>query len=236
MTMTLNGLVFLFMVINGLIHTDVHTVKLGDTPVKIVKQQGKGKTFVHLHENETTALMAAQYYVNKEGGTLITLKHSGQRNIVFHLHKVKYEFDPNRIFTETGIKKTLQQYGHYSLAAHQEVSRFASAIKHLIPKGKVIAVHNNRDYSIREYFPKHPLARDAKAINYHPNSNYRNFYFVTQPREFERLKKLQFNVALQSPKAQDDGSLSYYLGTKNYINIESAYGQLSAQLKMLYHA
>lgn len=232
----MNSLVFIAMFINGLMHTEVHTVKLGDTPVKIVKQNGKGKTFVHLHENETTALTAAQYYVNKEGGTLIHLNHSGRRNIIFHLHKVKYEFDPNRIFTDQGIKKTLQQYGRYSEAAHHEVHRFAVAIKHLIPKGKVIAVHNNRDYSIREYFPEHPLAADAKAINYHPSSNYRNFYFVTQPKEFERLKKLKFNVALQSSHAQDDGSLSYFLGAKNYINIESAYGQLSAQLKMLYHA
>lgn len=229
-------LIYIYMFINGLIHTEVHTVKVGDTPVQIIRQAGEGKTFIHLHENEATALHAAKFYVDKKGGTLITLKHSGNRNIVFHLNKVKYQFDPNRIFTDRGIKKTLQQFGRYSTAAHRQVKYFAEEIKHLIPKGKVIAVHNNRDYSLEEYFPKHALAGDAKDINYREKSSLRNFYFVTKREEFERLKKLKFNVALQAPKAQDDGSLSFYLAEKNYINIESAHGQLAAQLKMLDHA
>ncbi|KTD20421.1 protein-tyrosine phosphatase [Legionella lansingensis] len=225
------------MAISTLLHAETYTAKLGDTNVKIIRQMGKGKTFVHLHENEHTAFQAAKMYIAREGGSLIALKHSGNRNIVFHLHKQRYEFDPNRIFTDTGIKKTLKKFGSYSPEAHQEVKKFANKIISLLPaKGKVIAVHNNRGYSLKEYLPHHSLARDAKALNYVPCTSYRNFYFVTKNQEYQRLKKLKFNVALQSDHATDDGSLSYYLGHKNYINIEAAFYALKQQLKMLYNA
>ncbi|CEK10854.1 protein-tyrosine-phosphatase [Legionella hackeliae] len=225
---------FLLFLASNLIHAQTITVKLGDnTKVNILKQSGRGKTFVHLHENEVTALQAAKLYVKRKGGTLITLKHSGNRNIVFFLHGVRYEFDPNRIFTNKGITKTLKQFGPYTSEAHHEVRKLARKIICSIPPGKVIAVHNNRGYSIKEYFPRHALAGDAKALNYIPKSSYRNFYFVTQRHDFSRLKGLQFNVALQANHATDDGSLSYYLGNKVYINIEAAYGALKEQLEML---
>ncbi|WP_028388880.1 hypothetical protein [Legionella fairfieldensis] len=227
-------LFYLSLLMSSVLHATTYTIKLGNTPVKIIKQIGRGKTFIHLHENEITALAAAKRFIRKEGGTLITLRHSGKRNIVFYLKGVRYEFDPNRIFTDQGIKKTLKQFGHYSPAAHHEVKQFAVKIIKLLPhKGKVIAVHNNRDYSIQEYFPRHSLATDVKALHYRPETNYRNFYFVTKKEDYLRLKKLKYNVALQAANAQNDGSLSYYLAKKNYINIESAYGQLKTQLKMI---
>lgn len=232
----MNAFILIAMFINGLMHTEIHTVRLGDTPVEIIRQVGQGKTFVHLHESETTALMAAKYYVDKEGGTVITLHHHGTRNIRFSLHNIDYQFDPNRIFTDTGIKKTLKDLGPYSIEAHHQVKLFANEIKKLLPKDKVIAVHNNKGYSIKEYFPHHAMAKDAKTYHYLPQSNFRNFYFVTQNHEYSRLKILNFNVALQAKHAHDDGSLSYYLSRKNYINIEAGYGQLSAQVNMLYHA
>lgn len=227
---------YLCLIATSLVHAKTYTVKLGKTKVNIIKQYGKGKTFVHLHENEVTALKAAKTYIAHKGGTLITLKHSGKRNIVFYLRNVRYEFDPNRIFTDKGIKKTLKKLGPYSIAAHHEVKKFANKIKRLLPKGKIIAVHNNRDYSMKEYFPHHPLAGDVRALHYYPKNSYRNFYFVTKSKEYNRLANLKFNVALQANKASDDGSLSFYLGKKNYINIESAYDALKEQVKMIYHA
>ncbi|KTD16111.1 hypothetical protein [Legionella jordanis] len=218
------------------LHAETYTVKLGDAKVHIIKQKGHGKTLVHLHENERTALEAAKIYVKRKGGTLITLRHSGNRNVVFHLNKVRYEFDPNRIFTDVGIKKTLKQFGNYSTGAHREVKKLARTIVKLIPKGKVIAVHNNRGYSLKEYLPHHSMAKDAKSLNYVRCSSYRNFYFVTKHQEFRRLKRLKFNVALQSNHARDDGSLSYYFAKRNYINIEAATYALKQQLKMLENA
>jgi hypothetical protein len=227
---------YLFIIsICGLIHADTHTIRLGDTKVKIkvIRHSKPGKTFIHLHQNEVTALEAAKFFVAREGGAVITLKHAGERNIVFHLKGTRYEFDPNRIFTDKGIKRTLKQFGSYSPPAHKEVKKFARKIIMLLPEGKVIAVHNNRKFSIKDYFPKHSLANDVKAVNYLPKTSCRNFYVVTRKEDYTRLKKLHFNVVLQASNAQDDGSLSYYLSKKKYINIESGYGELSTQMKML---
>lgn len=229
--------IYLYIILINFLHTTTISVTLGDTQVKILKRVGQGKTFVHLHSNEVTALHAAQLYVGLKNGTLITLKHKGTRNIAFNLDGIRYEFDPNRMFTDVGIQKTLLEYGEYSTHAHQEIKKLATAIINVLPDEKIIAVHNNNeDYSIKEYFPDCPLVNDAKAFYYQPETNYRNFYFVTQDDEFNRLKKLNFNVALQAPNAVDDGSLSFYFSDKNYINIEAGYGELLTQLKMLYVA
>lgn len=229
---------FFYLLMAGFAGAASYPVMLGNTKVTIIKQvRGKGKTLVHLHENEKTAALSAKKYLRRYGGTLISLKHSGQRNIVFHLSGRRYEFDPNRIFTEQGIKETLKLNGRYSRRAHGKVRAFAAKIKRLLPKtGKIIVVHNNKEYSLKDYLPGHSLANDAKALYYVRNSSYRNFYFVTQPREYQRLKKLRFNVVLQQRCAKNDGSLSIYLAKRNYINIEAAFGEINMQMKMLQYA
>lgn len=213
-----------------------HRVMVGDEPVIIQQTVGHGKTYIHVHHNEQTALKAAKAVIRKEGGSLITLIHSGGRNIVFHLHNQRYEFDPNRIFTDKGIKKTLAQYSYYTPEAHQEVKRLADKIKELLPKGKVIAVHNNSSYSLKDYLPGHELAKDAKALYMNPSNYFRNFYLVTKFSDYLRLKMAGFNGVLQKPSATDDGSLSVYLAKSNYINVEAGYDQLAEQIKMLLQA
>lgn len=215
-----------------------YRVNLGDTPVVIEKiQHGQGKTFVHLHQNETTALTAAKKVVQDKGGVVITLIHPGQRNIVFHLDGKRYEFDPNRIFSDKGIKMTLTNFGAYSQSAHQQVNTLANQIKLLLPReGKIVAVHNNKDYSIREYLPGRSLHRDAADLYLDKQRYYRNFYLVTRSEAFLRLKKLRYNAILQSEEATDDGSLSVFLANHDYINVEAGYGQLYAQVDMLYWA
>lgn len=219
------------------VYASSYPVKVGDSIVIIQKQQhGKGKAFIHLHQNETTALQAAKAVIKAEGGTILTLVHSGQRNIVFHCHKQRYEFDPNRIFTDLGIKKTLMQFGNYAPDAHAEVKKLANKIKILLPKGKIIAVHNNESYSLKDYFPGRSLAADARALNFNQGHYYRNFYLVTQKSDYIRLKKLNFNSIWQAFDATDDGSLSVYLATRDYVNVEAGYGQLAAQVTMLKYA
>lgn len=213
-----------------------HKVMVGDSPVIIKTVAGKGKTYVHLHHNEQTALKAAQAVIHKEGGSLITLVHSGGRNVVFHINNTRYEFDPNRIFTDKGIKKTLTQFGNYSPEAHQEVNKLATNLKHLIPQGKVVAVHNNASYSLKDYLPGHELAHDAQALYMNPENYYRNFYLVTKLKDYVRLKLIGFNGILQKPAATDDGSLSIYLAKRDYINVEAGYDQLAEQIKMLQQA
>lgn len=213
-----------------------HKVMVGDERVVIQQTVGKGKAYIHVHHNEQTALKAAKAVIRQEGGSLLTLVHSGGRNIVFHLNKQRYEFDPNRIFTDKGIKKTLMQYSSYTPEAHREVKKLAVKIKQLLPKGKIIAVHNNSSYSLKDYLPGHELAHDARALNMNPDNYYRNFYLVTKMSDYLRLKMAGFNGILQKPSATDDGSLSVLLAKNEYINVEAGFDQLREQIKMLQRA
>lgn len=229
--------VFLFFSYVCAAHASQYLVHLGDTTVKIKQyHHGRGKAFVHVHQNETTALIAARNVIKSEGGSVLTLIHSGGRNVVFHLRHKRYEFDPNRIFTDTGIKKTLLQFGHYSAAAHRETKKLAVKISQLLPRGKIIAVHNNETYSLRNYFPNHDLAHDAQSLHINKRLFHRNFYLVNKRHDYLRFKQANFNSVWQSGHAADDGSLSVFLQCVHYINVEAGYDQLAEQIKMLRYA
>ncbi|HBI22562.1 MAG TPA: protein tyrosine phosphatase, partial [Legionella sp.] len=101
---------------------------------------------------------------------------------------------------------------------------------------KIIAVHNNEDYSLDNYLPGHDLAADARALHVNKQHFFRNFYLVTQKKDYKRLSQLKFNSILQAAKATDDGSLSVFLASTHYINVEAGYDQLAAQIKMLRRA
>lgn len=210
---------------------------LGSTRVIIQREDyGPGKVFVHPHANETTALEAARLVARAYGGQVITLMHTRTRNIKFSYHGKQCQFDPNRIFTAQGIKLTLLTHGCYDKQSEAIVSAFGQQFLASIPSGKVIAVHNNNGYSLKNYFKNQSLAKDAKLIFYNPNRFYRNFYLVTKPKDFQFFKSLGYNVVLQSSLASDDGSLSVVLSDHQYINVEAGYGQLFQQMTMLEHA
>jgi len=228
-------LMFMFVFGAGHAKNTRKRLQLGDTQVVIETiQHGHGKAFVHVHQNETTALRAARAVIDAEGGSIVTLHHPGGRNIAFHLDKRRYEFDPNRMFTDAGIKKTLQQFGPYSAKAHGLVKQLAQRVKAELPSNQtVIAVHNNEDYSLKAYYPGAGLADEAEALHVpHPKA-YRNFYLVTKKTDYTRLKHSDFNAVLQASTPDDDGSLSVYLTSKPYVNVEAGYDQLAAQIKML---
>ena len=105
-----------------------------------------------------------------------------------------------------------------------------------IPPGKIIAVHNNNGYSLRDYLPRHSLAGDAQNLYLKQQSNYRNFFLVTKYNDFSRFKQLGFNVVEQAPNVTDDGSMSVALAKRQYVNVEAAYDQLHQQIDMLNHA
>ena len=212
-------------------------VRLGNKTVKIVKEDyGPGKIFVHLHANETTALKAARQVARLHGGQVITLQHEKTRDIAFDYQQRHYEFDPNRIFTRQGIIKTLQKHHCYHPEAVPVLENFSQELLKIIPKGKVVAVHNNNDYSLLDYLPKHSLFHEAVNLHYRRAVYYRNFYLVTRWNDFVRYRQLGFNVVRQSPHAKDDGSLSIALKQSQYINVEAGYDQLRPQIQMLKQA
>ena len=210
---------------------------LGDTKVIIQREDyGPGKIFVHVHANETTALDAARHVAHAQGGQVITLVHVRERDIHFRYHGKDYAFDPNRIYTKTGIEKTLKSHGCYDKEGAKIVTKFAHQVMASIPRGKIIAVHNNKGYSLKDYLPHHELAKDAQQFYLKTYSNYRNFFLVTKSYDFYRLKNIGFNVVHQANHVSDDGSMSVAFKKQCYLNVEAAFGELHQQMNMLQHA
>ncbi|HSK13775.1 MAG TPA: hypothetical protein VK907_11205, partial [Phnomibacter sp.] len=88
-----------------------------DTRVLVVpmcKEPLPGIWFVHVHEDEATAVLAATEFIDSTGqGCFMTLKHGMGRNIQFTLGGITYKFDPNRIYTDAGRRATLARLGPY---------------------------------------------------------------------------------------------------------------------------
>jgi hypothetical protein len=211
--------------------------QLGETKIIIQREDyGRGKIYVHPHADETTALEAARLMARAEGGQVITLIHDKSRLIHFAIQGHACQFDPNRVFTDKGIKDNLKLYGCDSQEARVWVRLFAQQFLDAIPQGKIVAVHNNKQYSMRYYLPHQPLAGDAHKININPTLYYRNFFLVTQEKDFKRYKNKGFNVVLQSNNVKDDGSLSIIFAHQQYVNVEAGYDQLFYQMRMLKNA
>lgn len=104
-------------------------------------------TFLNLHENENTSVVAAKavtyftggwYEIDPEFvlliGSVIKLAHGNQRRITFGVegYSVKFSVDPNRIFTAQGRNQTLAlESGHDTPAGS---SLLLSAWIHAQPK------------------------------------------------------------------------------------------------------
>ena len=222
---------------------EVFPYQLGDTTVKIVvnKTLPAVSKFVYfnMHDNENTAVEATNEIIKKYGGTLIELQNDGKRLIKFSVKDEQFTIDPNRIFTNDGIVKTLKNNGEYTIEAEKETNKFAAKLKDFLKNVRlVIAVHNNTDenYSIKSYEKDGEFEMDAKLVNINLETDVDDFFFVTDKNIFKFLKEKNQNVALQdNVNVTDDGSLSVYSGNHKipYINVEGEHGHLTEQIKML---
>jgi len=220
-----------------------------DTVVKMpatlkVYRNGTGKVYFAPHHSETTCVEAARAVMKKRGGKLVQIINGGRRDIIFRLSGVEYGFDPNRIFTEAGIKATLankQIRGNYSPETYRAVYEFAEQVLFSLREmrvGPLIALHNNTPgaYSMLSYAPGGKLAGQASDFNVNKEMSPDDFFLVTTRRFFARLKAAGYNVVLQSrAKMVDDGSMSVYCALWGipYINVEAQSGHLAVQTKML---
>jgi hypothetical protein len=252
--------------VRGAVDSEIVTtqLKIGDSFINITKEsfppsssrrshningqhQSIQYAFLNLHENENTSVVATRAFLYQNGGSLVKFNHGSTRTISFYLNSTKYSFDPNRMFTSEGIIDTLKQYGPYSTAAADEVSKFASSVLDIYSfddQTLVLALHNNAGtYGASSYLPGGSYEDDASAVFIEPNTNPSDFYYVVDPLYFDWFAKSGYNVVLQNNETvTNDGSLSYYCGLegKSYINFESyaeysSYGaQVVIQLDMLY--
>jgi len=217
--------------------------KIGNAVVTAeVFQRGKPvPTMINVHDDENTAVAAGKVIIEQSGGRLIALSHGGQRLISFSLGGQRCRVDPNRIFSDAGIRATLAKRNVSSEAAHRAVKRFATQfLEHfaLDREPAIIALHNNSEgaLSIASYRPGAQHAATAMAAHIATSRSSDDFFYVTDPRFFDYLKQRDFNVTLQdNANVPDDGSLSVYFGRKGipYVNIEAEVTHLNAQIEMV---
>jgi hypothetical protein len=198
-------------------------------------------TLVNLHDDEQASVEAGRVVLEKHGGRLIELVHSGKRRVVFSLNGKEYSFDPNRIFSPAGIRLTVRGEGNIPEEAYQAVQRFADEFLRyfrLDRQRQLITLHNNGegDFSINSYRPGAEFEADTAQLYVNPDGDPDDFYFVTEEPTFQELRKRKFNVVLQDNRIRrDDGSLSVYAGRHSiaYANVEAEPQHLGEQIRMV---
>ncbi len=227
-------------------HLKLNIIPLGDDTrvilAPVCTKPMPGVWFVHVHEDENTAVQAAMEFIDSlQKGCFVTMKHGMGRNISFTLHSIKYTFDPNRIYTDAGRKATLQKLGAYSDSAFESVTRLAQLFtsKFIDTNRLVVALHNNTNeggLTIKAYQKGGAYAGDASKVFMNKRQDADDFFYTTSEKAFDFFRKKGFNVLLQNnATVTDDGSLSVYAGLKHidYVNIEVEHGKKDQQKLML---
>jgi len=132
--------------------------QLGEDTLYIVtfsSQENQMYKFVHVHENETTALEAGKKFIGKYGGRLVTISHSKNgevnRNVTFKYKKSTYQFDPNRIYTQDKnvLKKSISKVSGWTGVNDEVINmvqKFAMTVWQQVNDAElIIALHNNKN-------------------------------------------------------------------------------------------
>jgi hypothetical protein len=219
------------------------TFRVGDTQVRaLVVQQGAATpTMINVHDNENTSVLAGRRVLSEASGRLIELSHSGHRLVTFQLGGLTYRFDPNRIFSDAGIRETLTRRGAYSAAGHQVVAQFARDLLDRFALNRepvIIALHNTdgRGLTIHSYRGDEPLSSASARVQVSQTRRPGDFFYVTDRRFFDYLAARDFNVTLQhDANVPDDGSLSVYCARLDipYVNVEADNTHLAEQTEMV---
>lgn len=196
---------------------------------------------LNVHDDENTSVEAALAGAYPREARLVEIRHTGARTLSIARGAERFEVDPNRIFTDAGAEATLARLSRMDESAHAAVRAFADTLlarAGLDTAAVVVTLHNNTEanYSARSYLPGADLAQDAAAVHLEPGADPDDFFYVTDPADFEAFRARGFNVVLQHPStAVDDGSLSVLAGWRGqrYVNVEAQHGHVEAQRRML---
>jgi len=213
-------------------------------------------SFLNLHENENTSVVAVRNFLYFNGGKLVKFNKGDSRLVTFVFKNSSYSVDPNRIFTTKGITDSLLTYnpslGNTEIPDDlvSEVAGLAASVLSVYDIDAVpvvLALHNNGgSYGANSYLPGGPYENDAAEVYISAGRDPSDFYYVVDMVYYEYLSAegREYNVVLQDDASvSDDGSLSYYCGqahvNKQYVNFEAvaetgAWGsQVVVQLDML---
>jgi D-alanyl-D-alanine dipeptidase len=232
--------------------TAARTFVLGDARIDVVARDFASPrsdapasrptiAFVSVHDDEETAVEAAVDVLREDGGRLLELRHTGEREVAFRLGGAEHRIDPNRIFTPAGRRGTLANLSTWSQPADDVVAAFADELLSTLgidDVDVVVALHNNTPdrYTAANYLPGGTLAADAAKVHLQPGGDPDDFFFVTDRGVFDALADRGHSVILQNEATvTDDGSLSVWCGRMGipYVNVEAEHGHRAEQAAML---
>ena len=152
-----------------------------------------GPVFLNLHENEQTSVGPVRNVLRANPGRLVCMRSRGRRNVVFWQRLIPHVFDPNRIFTDAGLRETLSDYSSLTASALAALQLLRGEVLTLLrlPHGQpVVALHNNDGigYSVVEYLAGGRHTDDAAAVAAPAMQRPEDFFLVTDPRWFARLE------------------------------------------------
>lgn len=217
-------------------------LQLGDLSLTLVQHAILPRAsilFINVHEDEQTSIEALRSYSKDTSISYAYLHHSGERRITFKHKGGEFSVDPNRIFTKTGRKATLEDGEHYTMCARKETKQFAAHIESLVSnRMSIIALHNNTDtnYSILSYLPDSSESQNATSLYINPEMDPDDFIYTTDELVYKAMVEHKINVILQDNKNfVDDGSLSVYCAINKirYVNIETEHGHLEEQIVLI---
>lgn len=226
---------------NSSIQTKTKILHLPKRKVEVkIHSNGSGPVFFNMHDDENTSTLAMLQVLADSGGSYIELVHTGARNISFKKGKKTYIFDPNRIYTDEGIKATLERNGKYDEKALKEVRKFAQDLIEIVLKESpnyIFTLHNNTPDNLTVYsFDKgREYENDAAYIYADTSKDHDDFILVTQRVMFDFYTASNQNTVLQNQNPTNDGSLSVWAALNNvpYLNIEAEHGHVEQQKVMI---
>jgi len=217
-------------------------LNIGDSTLTINHQyieKDSSILYLNIHEDEQTSIEAIRAFQKIKPVNFTFIEHNKTRRINFNIKNTNYSFDPNRIYTPLGRKKTIEPRQFLKFKPRVVTKFIANHIIKIVNKYDVIVtLHNNTDvnYSIKSYLPGKDESENTAEVYITENWDADDFVYTTEKSYFDYLKAKEVNVILQKQSGYvNDGSLSIYCGQENikYLNIEAQKGHLDEQIKLI---
>jgi len=190
--------------------------------------------YLWIHGNETTARDVLQAHLKTAKGKA-WLTTSPDRNVRI----AGLEIDPNRLWSREGAERNMRRLNTSATETQVQdvlnrLDRGRDRFLHrLLPpaQGLLIVLHNNSaGYSVEDEIPISDRTHLPKRDEPH------EFFLASNSSDYARLESGPYNAVLQqSPKGDDDGSLSRLCARRSirYVNLEVSLGKTSIQAGML---
>jgi hypothetical protein len=204
---------------------------LSNKPI-FITQESSGipkNTYIHVHENESAAYSATKDFLNENSWNLISLHQNKERFLRFEIidndsNKIFIRVDPNRIFDDENLNKTIIERNAHIEASLLPIAfekgiflrnYIISKIINTSPKN-IIWIHTNKLLNINDYLNKTSFV----YINVNMPAN--SFIQTTNKDDWLKIKALNLNC-LYFEGQENDWSLSDFCIREkySYFTVES---------------